>query len=280
MNSNHVGAGPNSPSPVLSSSEPNQVLQKVAQGAGLGGLITMGLTPGVYAKNMKMLGEPFVPKDCFRGIILLGINVVPQTAVQFVVNSLMMSVLYPSKGEQDLTFGQKLICSMVAGSASGLATVPGELVVQNYQKSRGTSMGQIVSKAYQAGGVRRFFQGGTALAARESIWASAYLTLSGKIADIYSRYFTDKHACDVLGAGTAGVVGGVLTSPPDLLKVQKQDQALSKGRARSYLQIAKSEGLKGMFRGSVVRCTVVALACIMMTEGRRLLNDRGRFDNE
>lgn len=252
----------------------NETLFEIYRGAILGGLTATLATPGLYAINMRMLKEKFVFRDCLKGVLLNGANVVPQTAVQVAVYGMMIKALFPHKRGEDLTFREKVFAAAIAGGVSGAATATGEMAVLNYQRQTQAALKirEIVVKAYQRGGIPRCFVGGAALGTREMIWAPAYLSLSPAFSAYLLPIFGNKHAADILGAAFAGGIAGFLTNAPNFLRAQKQKDAHLLEKPRSYRQIVAEEGASALLRGSKIRSVVVASACIFVTEAKKALD--------
>ncbi len=252
----------------------NETLFEIYRGALLGSLTATLATPGLYAINMRMLNERFVFRDCLKGVLLNGANVVPQTAVQVAVYGLMIKALFPYKTREELTLFDNVFAAAIAGGISGAATATGEMAVLNYQRQTQAALkiSEIVLKAHQAGGVPRCFAGAAALGAREMIWAPAYLTLSPAFSAYLLPIFRNRHAADIAGAAGAGGIAGFLTNAPNFLRAQKQKDALHMEKPRSYRQIIVEEGASALLRGSKTRVGVVSLACIFVTEAKKALN--------
>lgn len=250
-----------------------ETVSQIFQGALLGAWTTTILSPGLYAVNMTMLKKKPVLKDSFRGVSLNVANVVPQISVQITVYKLLKEYLLSNKRDTDFSFQDNLLCSGIAGGTSGAVTASGETAVLNYQKQKVIThtIKQIVAKTYQAGGITRCNIGAGALAVREMIWATSYLTLTPTISDLYCSSITNQHVCDVFGAATAGGIAGFLTNPANYLRAQKQNEALSQ-KPRTYLQITKDAGVKQLFQGVRQRMLVTAVACVIITESKKVMN--------
>jgi hypothetical protein len=277
--------------------EPYPTITQIAQGALLGGWTTMLLNPGLYAVNMAMIGQKFVLKDSFRGVLLNSANVVPQTAVQVTIYNLIMKRYFPNKNEQELSLSDKLFCSTAAGGLSGFSTATGEMVVLNYQKQKVLTLTvpEIFKKAYHAGGVeqskeiseekptfkkiayhlggiKRCQTGALPLGGREVVWASTYLVLGPVMSVLWQAIFGNKHVCDILGAASAGGAGGLLTHPLNYLRAQAQKDALTEQKPRSYWQILNEAGLKELSQGVKQRMAVTSAACVVITVGKKVMN--------
>lgn len=242
-----------------------------------GSLLGVGvslLNPFFYAKNMRMIQAPFSIRHCFRGTVINATTSIPQAAVQITTMQLMMRALYPDKGEKDLTDTQNLLRATVAGSVSALFTVPVELIVQNIQKLKqdGYHSARICKEVVKVNGLRGLMGGSGALIGREIIYVVSYKILAEKISRIFAHLFSPSPVTDLVAAGTAGAVGGAITTPLDFMRAIKQDQAI-KRRPQSYRQIIASIGVKGLFRGVAERSLAIALACIVMNQGSKYFYD-------
>lgn len=258
-----------------------EILKGGALGAGVSGLIT----PLIYLTNMLMIPQRPVLKHCFSGVGLNSFNVIPQTALQMTTSRQMMNRLFPDKEQKKPLFLHELFVAAFAGACSSLVTTPGELLVQNCQKLSGMDTGlkantwfkeahqlkEIARRTYQAGGTSRFFVGTAAVGAREALWAMTYMALAPAIVKMYASRFGDNLGSDIAGAATAGAFGGVVTGPPQYLRVQKQNLALEAGKIPSYLTIIRSASITKLFTAVHVRSGTVAVACVLMTLGKKIL---------
>ncbi len=235
-----------------------------------GALLGIGvslLNPFFYAKNMRLIGAPFHFRHCFRGTGINAITGIPQAAVQISTLGLMKKILF-----SDQTFGQTLLVSSVAGALSGMTTVPVELVVQNIQKSghEGYHTQRVVRDVVRINGIRGLFAGSGALMTREVVYVASYYVVAERISSIFAASFGQSRWTEVMGAGISGAVGGAVSTPLDYLRGLKQDQAV-KRRPENYRTIISRAGLSTCFRGVMERSLAVALACIVMNQGSKLL---------
>ena len=219
----------------------------------------MILTPGLYLKNMVMIGQKPLLRDCFKGVFLNGANVVPQTAVQIGTYAAMKRTLFPGKRDEELSFQEKLLCAGPAGALSGAATVGGEMIVQTLQKGAARDVREAAALISGNGGVLRFTWGTTPLAAREVIWAATYLSLQPLISSYYAKPIANERVRQIAAAGTAGAIGGILTTPMDLLRARMQDCATRPGPQPTYAGIVRQLGAEagGNGLGVVDRKSVV-----------------------
>jgi hypothetical protein len=248
------------------------IANDIYKGSLLGSAVVMGLTPLFYAKNMKMIGAPFSIRDSFRGLGINGVITIPQAALQITIYQLMKRSLYSDASNEHLSFSQNTICAGIAGTASGVATIPGELIVlhlQKNQKIRNTSL-EILRAVAKNNGKFGWYSGGSALSLRETIYLMSYTIIGEKIGKLFAQVIGNSKCAEGLGAATAGAIGGALTNPMDVLRVLKQDQA-SSNVPESYLALIRSIGMKGLFRGVVERSAAVAIACLLMSQGNKLL---------
>lgn len=258
----------------LSKRPQNEILFQIYKGTLLGGVTTMLLTPLLYSIDMMMLNQVPILKHCCRGMGCNGANVIPATTIQITVNSLMQRLFFPNKQLEELSMLEKLFCSATAGGVSGIATAPGSMAVINYQKQTKVehTVRQILVNTYQVGGIQRCFSGGLALGLREMFWTTAYLTFSPAFGNLLRSLKIEEYKAKILGAALSGAVGGFLTNPANYLKAQKQKEAMNAQPPRSYIKIIQEEGAWKLFSGSPQRATLVAIACVVFTEGNRLLD--------
>ena len=122
----------------------------------------------------------------------------------------------------------------------------------------------------QINGYRGLFNGGGALVGREIIYVVSYKIMAENISKLYAKTFEKSRLTDVLGAGTSGAIGGAVTTPLDCLRAVKQDQSLVR-TPESYIKILNNCGYNGVLRGVAERSIAIALACIFMDQGSKIL---------
>ena len=101
----------------------SEMYQDIWNGSILGVGVSL-LNPFFNAKNMRMINSPFSWNHCCRGLLINATTSIPQAAIQISAMRVMMRSLYQGKEEDQLNFKQNLIRSCVAGTLSGLFTVP------------------------------------------------------------------------------------------------------------------------------------------------------------
>ncbi len=244
-----------------------KITEDIVKGSLIGSGVVVGLNPLFYWKNMKMIGQPFFWAHCWRGVSLSGACVIPQTALQVAI----FHQLSTHSKQQTPSFFHDLTLSTTAGSMSGLATVTVELLVQNYQKHPSLKITEIANATLKSGGPLRFFSGGVALAARETLWVLSYMSLGTAFASLYAQFFGKNIYSDILGAATGGALAGVASTPADYLRAQKQDYAIRAIKVPSYWKMMKSQGIKRLFTGGIERSLGIAPACVLMMLGKKLL---------
>lgn len=249
-----------------------QAARDLWQGSALGIGVSF-LNPFFYAKNMKMIGAPFNVKHCFRGTVINATTSVPQAAVQIATIGIMKKLLMYHDRKDSSSLWQGIAATCVAGVASGLITVPVELVVQNVQKSKqsGFTSRKTLQKVFRINGFCGIFAGTGALTGREIIYVASYHILAEKISSIYSSIFGNSLVTEIFGAGTAGAISGAVTTPLDNLRALKHDQAVSR-IPENYRKMTLKIGYSGLFRGLAERSFAIGLACIIMSVGGKLFN--------
>lgn len=273
QNSNRLGSYWGSVKNTFFQNPRYEIVSQIFQGAILGTWTTIILNPGFYAVNMAMLKKKPVLKDSFRGVLLNAANTIPQISIQVTAYRLLNVYLSNNQMDMNLSLQDNLVCSSIAGGASGAVTACGEMAVLNYQKQKVIThtIKQIVAEAYQIGGITRCNIGAGALAIREMIWATSYLTLTPTISALYCSAISNQDICDVFGAATAGGIAGFLTNPANYWRAQKQNEVLSL-KPRTYFQITMEAGVKQLFRGVRQRMLVTAIACVIITESKKVMN--------
>lgn len=246
--------------------------QEAVKGGAVGAFVVMFVTPGIYFANMKILKQPPNIRDCMRGVFLSAFTVVPQATLQMSIRDCILRALYPQLIEsQRPSLLHDMYCSAVAGGVSAIATVPVELIVQQVQKNQQMRAQNVVGLALKAGGARRLWTGGLALGLREALWACAYLSASNTVASVYKRHMQNQKWAEIMGAATTGACVGALTNPLNVLRALKQDQFL-RLTVESYWKIIAREGVRALFRGVQYRMPGVAVACVLMKEGKKWID--------
>lgn len=232
------------------------------------------LNPFFYAKNMRMIGSPFSIRHCLRGTGINAATSIPQAAVQISMMQIMMRSLFHDKEESCLSTVQNIARASAAGTASGLFTIPVELIVQNIQKlkHKGYDSKKVAREVIRVNGFRGLMYGGGALTGREIVYVASYTVLAEKVNGLFSLIFGQTRVSELLGVGTAGAIGGAVSTPLDYLRAVKQDQALTR-KPQSYGELISSAGIRGLMRGTTQRCLAISLACIVMNQGSKIFYD-------
>lgn len=139
-------------------------------------------------------------------------------------------------------FSSTAMCSIIS---SGI-TYPIEVMKVNYQNSKNSKIGPIISHIYKKGGIQRFYRGiGTNITCLPLFWSVFFA--SKEIANKYSEY-------DGLNIFLCSAVASTLSNPLFVLRVRLQTEYLLTDKKISYVPIIKdmykSEGLIGFTKGT------------------------------
>jgi hypothetical protein len=295
MSINSDGATPCSPpsqmpTPQKVKGNASSFMVEIIKGGMLGGGVITACNPLIYLTNMAMSKTRPQLKYFFSGVAINSLNVIPQTAVQMTISRYALNWLYPDQNQNKPPFIITMFIAALAGASSAVATTPGELLVQQCQQLSGKNPSvkknawgremdlykHIVTQTFSAGGFKRFTAGMAAVGAREATWAMTYMALAPACIEWYNKRNENTVWYvilwnDIKGAGTAGAIGGVVTSPFQYMRVQKQIHVLDPNPLRSYFWIIQTAGVKGMFTGVHYRAFTVSVACILMTLGKNIL---------
>lgn len=245
----------------------------ICNGSVLGVGVSL-LNPFFYAKNMEMIGSPFSIRHCLRGTVINATTSIPQATVQISLMQVMMRTFFPNREESSLSTVQHIARATVAGTASGIFTIPVELIVQNIQKlkHKGYDSRQVTREVVRVNGYRGLMYGGGALSGREIVYVASYTVLAEKVTGFFSLFFGQSSVSEFLGVGTAGALGGAVSTPLDYLRAVKQDQALTR-QPQSYRELISRAGLRGLMKGTAQRSLAISLACIVMNQGSKIFYD-------
>ena len=253
----------------------DETFKQATKGATLGAGIVAIVAPLLYFKNMKQTKQPIVLRHCYRGAPVMAFNVVPQTAITLGANSLIKKHFFHKDDGEDFSTNEKLIAATTAGAIAGIASAPCEFVVQNYQNKWRNSITQVVRSAFMEKGPAVFMRGASFLALREGIYAPGYLVLTKIFSDMFKPHIKNEYAADGAGALAAGAIVGAVTSPPDILRANKQWMTRNwsaRDTQRNLAQKVMEKGVKSrnravviaMMSGATARMAAVSVANFIM----------------
>jgi len=244
----------------------NPVLDFV-KNATLGSGVISVVTPLIYFKNMAQIKQKPVVRDCLRGVVLNGASYVPTSAVAMTINGMLLP--------DEATDMQKIILSVASGGLSGLVSCMPENVVQNMQASKyPVTAKEVIQRAARTNGYSVLWRGASAVMVREAMFAPLYLSLVPILSEKMNEYNPSHTVTNVLICSViAGSVGGVMTTPLDVIRANKQRKITKKGDAPSVAKILRRVGWRGCFNGARPRSAAVIAATFLMTEGKRLMHD-------
>lgn len=215
-------------------------------------------------------------KGFYRGLFAQAGSVAPITAVQVVANGIFEKIV--SGGVRDLTNVEKIGTSIAAGAVSSIVYSPADLVTIHQQKLKKGPI-PTVKHILSNYGLKGWFRGISACAAREAIYTCGYLGLTPVLTDTFKGMglFESTFVATLAASTCSGLVSSVLSHPIDTSKtvIQADITASKYVNARTALpQLYQTNGLRSLYKGGLPRCMRVVGAffrgCLSKGAGDRL----------
>merc|ERR1719171_3108641 len=163
---------------------------------------------------------------------------------------------------------QHAVASSFGEVAACLIRVPTQVLVQNQQVGRYSSMTEAVTATYSAAGMRGFYVGYGTTVAREIPFAFIQFPIYEKFKKVLSSWQgSPTNPLQGAACGSiAGAIAGAITTPLDVAKTRIMLEKPAEGEAKRYVgtihtlrTIASEEGATALFKGIAPRVTWITI---------------------
>eukprot|EP00978_Attheya_sp_CCMP212_P031418 scaffold118654_cov45-Attheya_sp.AAC.2 len=260
---------------------PLSPLENLSVGAFGGAFEVCLQMPMLTYKFCAQEGRP-LPKNLggwYRGVAVQAGTVAPITAIQFMFNGLLQSIVRGGDVTRNLTSGETIATAAGAGALSAIIYSPVDLTTIQQQKLSLNPV-QTVQHIYQTYGVQGLFRGFGSCAVREAIYTAGYLGLAPVMTVQLTQqieWFHDKpFAAAFGGASVSGIVATILTHPIDTAKtVVQADMAGTKYQSMGTAlpKLLLEGGIQNMFKGVVPRMVRICGAFFICMSFREMAMD-------
>jgi len=222
-------------------------------------LMNTTLWQGGYAiKNVYMAEQRFAhPRMWYRGFVVNAACDMLNQAVAFPVNNIYRNVIMQSK---PLSSSEQMAGGFFSGTVSSIFLTPLEriMVTQQFAGDIALSISQAVAKIFKREGVRGFVHGFTPTCTRESLGMACFFGLSLSIKKIMPKQAEESFKFFSPSFFTAGVIGGLCTTPADLIRVNMQKTGKSLKQTVIDLTASK-DGVRyqALLRGCLPRMALI-----------------------
>lgn len=244
---------------------------KTAEGATLGTFVVSGLTPVFNMTNCKIAGKKFLLRNSMIGWKEYVMAVGQETAVSVAFNSLFTTAM--KKGDEPLTYTQRIFASSAAGAIAGILDTPADTVAQTKQlMGKNTATMQVVKEIWIKNGLSGLWRGNAMVMTREATWASVFLSVTPIVSEqCQIKVGVKKSYADLMAAVSAGAIFGVISTPMKVLQFEQQNGLTQKKPKESYVSIIKRTSVNALFRGLGPRMFSTVVAAAAFTEGKKAL---------
>lgn len=240
------------------------LMQSVVVGsmAGVTEVCLLG-QPLSYAMNQMVQSKPLSgnPLHWYRGCVANAAGMAPITAIQKAGSAQLQARMKEAQGH-DLSDGQKMGASFVAGAASALASTPSEAIPVYMQKPENAQK-KTVQVALEL--KRRMWRGLVPTAKRDGLFTVGYDSLA-PIMQAKARAIMDKSSAEVVGGIGAGVATAVATQPLAVVKTAMQANPGYRNSLEAAQEIYSKHGVKGLFKGLTPRGARIVVAIPVLTK--------------
>mmetsp|Transcript_26738 Transcript_26738/g.35129 ORF Transcript_26738/g.35129 Transcript_26738/m.35129 type:complete len:349 (-) Transcript_26738:198-1244(-) len=153
------------------------------------------------------------------------------------------------------------VCAAGAMLASSFVLVPGELLKQKLQAGVATSIAGGIKTIYQTEGLMGFFTGFGATLIRDIPYTMLELGLYDNFKTLFMKaqgHSFPSQKDELYSAALTGGIAGYVTNPLDIIKTKLMTQQIGQAKT-GFMQAANSiletEGVPGLFKGSIARVT-------------------------
>ena len=191
------------------------------------------------------------------------------TMIQFVVGGKLKNIVTGGQANsRHLTLGEEMICGIGAGTVSGLAGSPLELIMIQQQRKGGSTVSTIQNIIANPPNVYRGFVG---CAIREALWTCGYLSIPPVVRRTLMEKYPDTFTSNDKARIPAALIGGLfacyMTQWADTIKTCMQGD-IERKTYGNFFQTAKSiygeSGIPGFYRGATFRYGRMACAVFIM----------------
>lgn len=203
--------------------------------------------------------QPFTlnPWELARGMPLNALSMVPITALQVGCNQLIHQAYFQGA---PLSNSQRMTSAFTAGVFAALVAGPTEMVMTHLKK--GDRITEAPGKFVKKYGMRALYTGLMGTAARDGIFADAYLAITPLLKERFNPYFSSDFMVAVAANVTSGMLATVLSHPFDTIKTKQQleDPSSHVGFKQIARKIHAEQGYPGFFAGGLWRGARVVTA--------------------
>ena len=191
------------------------------------------------------------------------------TMIQFAVGGKLKNIVTGGEAKsRHLTLAEEMTCGIGAGTVSGLAGSPLELIMIQQQRKGGGTLETIKNIIKSPPDIYRGFVGA---AIREALWTCGYLSIPPvvrrNLMETYPDTFTTNDKARVPAALLGGLFACYLTHPFDTIKTCMQGD-IEREIYGNFVQTAKKigadSGLAGFYRGATFRYGRMVCAVFIM----------------
>lgn len=251
------------------------IVYTIGRASAVGIMSTVLPTPAVVVRNTMMNTPAGGLIGAIRTVVrnntyFTGLNsyltaVAPAATIAISVNAGMEHYIDMTNPKE------KMLVATLSGATAGLVTAPFEAAAQYKQihKSSDKTVAQILSRAWRYNGMRGVFVGTAAITVRDALYHSSYLSILPMVSVAISAYIDNDLLADLMSAQMIGLFVGIVTTPTDTLRFQKQKSMMK--TIPSYATLLKAEAaqsanndllmmVKTLFRGAAPRSVTIMLA--------------------
>lgn len=245
-------------------------LQNATVGMTVGVVEVLILQPFNYAKNMTQQRRPIeIGPAMYRGVGANAVNMGSCTMIQFAVGGKLKHIVSGGEvGSRNLTLAEEMICGIGAGTVSGLAGSPLELIMIQQQRKGGSTMSTVQNIIKNPPDVYRGFLG---CAIREALWTCGYLSIPPvvrrNLMESYPDTFTSNDKARVPAALLGGLFACYMTQWADTIKTCMQgdiERSIYGTFTQTAKTIYKESSIPGFYRGATFRYGRMACAVFIM----------------
>jgi hypothetical protein len=196
------------------------------------------------------------PAVMYRGVGANSINMGSCTMIQFAIGGKLKNTFLNGEA-RNLTLAEEMMAGIGAGTISGLAGSPLELVMIQQQR-RGTSVGQTLRNI--VANPVNIYRGFWGAATREALWTCGYLSIPPivrrNLMENYPETFPTNQVARIPAALLGGLFACYLSHPFDTVKTCMQGD-IERKTYGSFTQTAakiwSESGVYGFYRGATFR---------------------------
>ena len=201
--------------------------------------------------------------------MILKVNMGSCTMIQFAVGGKLKNIVTGGEAKtRHLSLAEELICGIGAGTVSGLAGSPLELIMIQQQRKGGSTGATIKNILQSPPDVYRGFIG---CAIREALWTCGYLSIPPVVRRTLMESYPDTFTTNDKARVPAALIGGLfacyMTQWADTIKTCMQGD-IERSTYGTFTQTAKSiyaeSGITGFYRGATFRYGRMACAVFIM----------------